>query len=42
MPQSAVMEIRHIMAHILDAFDWFGVVTARLKNHLPRTRAQQG
>jgi transglutaminase-like putative cysteine protease len=42
MPQSAVVEIRHIMAHILDAFDWFGVVTARLKNHLPRTRAQQG
>jgi hypothetical protein len=28
--------------HILDVFDWFGVVTARLKNRLPRMRTEQG
>jgi transglutaminase-like putative cysteine protease len=42
MPQSAVDEIRRVLVHILDVFDWFGVVTARLKNRLPRMRTEQG
>jgi transglutaminase-like putative cysteine protease len=42
MPQSSVEEIRRITVHILDGFDWLGVATTRLKNHLPHMRTEQG
>jgi transglutaminase-like putative cysteine protease len=41
MPQSAVEEIRRFLVHVLDAFDWFAVITARLKTHLPHLRPDQ-